>query len=108
MVNASGVDLRPPFPFDNEIDSGDDEVGVIGVVDTVELFVSRTVAAVVTLCAELVAGLNVIVLPFVSVELRLTATFVPRFSNSINVASLVSMVFGTPLPCDDPDATMVA
>lgn len=84
IVSASGVLFTELF--DSEMASGV-EVGMAG--DDTDTFVgNKTVAACV------VFGLKVNVLPLGSDELHLTATFVPRFSNSMSVASFVSMEVG--------------
>lgn len=82
IVSASGVFLTELF--DSEMANGD-EVGIDGEDDVVTFVGNKTVAD----CA--VVGLKVNVLPFGSDELHLTATLVPRFSNSMSVASLVSI-----------------
>lgn len=81
IVRASGVLLAELF--DNEMASGVD-VGVTG--DDTETFDGNK-----TVVACVVFGLKVSVPPLASAELHLTATFVPRFSNSMSVASFVSM-----------------
>lgn len=81
IVSASGALFTELF--DSEMANGV-EVGVDG--DDTDTFVgNKTVAACVVL------GLKVNVLPFGSDELHLTATFVPRLSSSMSVASFVSM-----------------